>query len=329
MNTMRNKCKKPGCPAPKGLCLEHGSPDHQKCEHWLGTKTNKGKEEQTSLNAKAHSLPWTGEPFQPSDIELVSQRSSPLIIGLVGTADAAKTSYLGMIYTLLFNGIKFENWSFAGSFTLAAWETLAQYLKIKSNGSVEFPPPTPSNPDFYSLYHLALKRGELFRDVLFADSSGEVFSRWAEDIDDPNATNARWIYEKSNAFILMVDCVALIQKRGSAKSEIVQIAEQIAANLEGRPVAIVWSKADEISNIRPTIKCSLDEDLAQIFGKSPVFEVSNFSMSDRDILCHKNNISVIEYLMKMLNVPNKNKVIPPNCDSDDLFFNYRGRCDSE
>lgn len=321
---MRNKCNKPDCPAPKGLCLEHVSPDYQKCEHWLGGKTEQTFENQKKRHKTAQSLPWTGEPFQPTDIEIVSQRSAPLIIGMVGSADAGKTSYLGMLYTLLFNGKKFELWSFAGSYTLAAWEMLAQYLKIQPDGNVEFAPPTPSNPDFYSLYHLAMKRGELFRDVLFADSSGEVFNLWAEDVHDPNAENARWVYEKSNAFIFMVDSVSLINRRGAAKTEIVQMAEQVAANLKGRPVAVVWSKADEIDKVRGTIKSALEEDIAHIFRDSQVFEVSNFSKSDPDTLCHKNNIGVTEYLLEKLNEPKIIKLIPQVSVSDDMFLNYGG-----
>lgn len=322
---MRNKCKKPGCPAPKGLCLEHANSEHQKCEYWLEAKADETVDTKMTRNKKAQPLPWTGEPFQPTDIEIVSQRSDPLIIGMVGTADAGKTSYLGMLYTLLFNGKKIENWSFAGSLTLAGWETLAQYLKIKPNGSVEFAPPTPANPDFYSLYHLALKRGQLCRDVLFADSSGEVFDHWSVDVDDPNAENARWIYAKSSAFIFMVDCLALINRRGSAKTEIVQIAEQIAANLEGRPVAVVWSKADEIGKVRATIKTSLEEDLARVFENSQVFEVSNFSISDVDTLCHKNNLAVIDYLMMKLNEPKRINIVPSISKSNDVFLGYRGR----
>ena len=149
---MKNKCTKTDCPAPKGLCLEHASPEYPKCEHWLGDKSEQSVEEQKTVTKKTQSLPWTGEPFQPTDIEIVSQRSAPLIIGMVGGANAGKTSYLGMLYTLLFNGKKLEHWQFAGSCTLAAWEMLAQYLRMQSDGNVEFAPPTPSNPDFYSLY---------------------------------------------------------------------------------------------------------------------------------------------------------------------------------
>lgn len=326
---MRNKCSKPGCPAPKGMCLEHVSHEYQKCDYWLGGKTGQSVEKKKEAQKKVQSLPWTGEPFQPTDIEIVSQRSAPLIIGMVGGADAGKTSYLGMLYTLLFNGNKFEHWSFAGSSTLAAWETLAQYLRIQPDGNVAFAPPTPSNPDFYSLYHLALKRKELFRDVLFVDSSGEVFKLWAEDIHDPNAENAQWIYENSNAFIFMVDSDALINRRGAAKSEIVQMAEQLAANLKGRPVAVVWSKADKIENIRENIRRALEEDLAQVFGNSKVFEVSNFPKPIPDTLCHENNPAVVEYLLDKLNEPKIIRLIPQVSTSDDLLFNYRGSYGSE
>ncbi|MDH5718757.1 MAG: hypothetical protein OEZ22_14115 [Spirochaetia bacterium] len=320
---MRKKCSKPDCPAPKGLCIEQLSNDFPKCQNWLGTLGDQSVEKQKRVNIKSQTLPWTGEPFQPSDIEIVSQRSVPLIIGMVGSAEAGKTSYLGMLYTLLFNGFIFEDWSFAGSCTLSGWETLAQYLKIKPDGNVEFAPTTPANPDYYSLYHLALKRGDLFRDVLFADSSGEVFNLWAEDVKDQNAENARWIYEKSNAFIFMVDSMALIERSGAAKNEIMQMAEQVAANLKGRPVVVVWAKADVIDKIRENIKIALSEDLSQVFGDSQIFEVSNFSKTDPDILCHKNNLAVTEYLLTQLNEPKVIKLVP-QISSVDLFLNYRG-----
>lgn len=322
---MRKKCSQGDCPAPKGLCAEHASPEHAKCEHWLGNENSQIDAEKKKNHKKAESLPWTGEPFLPADIEIVSQRSLPLIIGMIGGADAGKTSYLGMLYTLLSNGKKIPKWSFGGSYTLAAWETLSKYLKIKSGGNVEFSPPTPSNPDFYSLYHLFLKKDKLCRDILFADSSGEVFSLWSENTQDPNAENARWIYEKSSAFIFMVDSVALAERRGAAKTEIVQMAEQLAANLKGRPVAIVWSKADKIDNIRDKLKEALKEDLFQVFDNSKEFHVSNFSKTDPDTLCHENNIAVTQYLLDKMDRNNTSPLVPQAKPTIDQFFNYTGR----
>jgi len=311
------------------LCLEHASHDHPKCEHWLESQVSEEEAQSSKTGVRPRSLPWTGEPFLPVDIDIVSQRSTPLIIGMVGSADAGKTSYLGMLYTLLFNGFKFNRWSFSGSYTLAAWETLAQYLRIRSNGSVAFAPPTPSNPDYYSLYHLAMKKDGILRDVLFADSSGEVFKLWSENTEDQNAENARWIYEKSTGFIFMVDCKALIDRKGAAKNEIVQMAEQLAANLNGRPVAVVWSKSDEIDHIRGNIKESLTEDLFHLLGAAQVFEVSNFSKSDSDVLCHENNIAVTEYLLDELNKTKKIILELNSCESNNVFLNYAGASNCE
>ena len=322
---MRKKCNKSNCTAPRGLCLEDASNEFQKCEHWLGNDNSDNiaikNDQENKLASKR--LPWTGEPFQPDDIHLVSQRSSPLIIGIIGGSDAGKTSYLGMLYTLLFNGKKFKQWSFAGSHTLAAWETLSQYLKIKPNGETEFAPPTPSNPDYYSLYHLALKKETLFKDILFADSSGEVFKTWSEDINDPSAENAKWIYNKASAFIFMVDSIALIEKRGLAKKEIVNMARQIAANLNNRPIAVVWSKADRIQDIRDNIKSAVTKELTEIFDGAKHFQVSNYSKSDPDTLCHKNNMQVTEYLLEKMNGTDR-IMLEPHSNHNDLFFKYKG-----
>lgn len=323
---MRNKCSDPICPAPKGLCLKHLDADYQKCEKWQDDRGLVSDDNLIKAKGNTYLYPWTGEYLQPRDIEIVSQRSSPLIIGMVGSAKAGKTSYLGMLYTLLFNGQRFEKWSFSGSYTLAAWETLAQYLKIKHNGVVEFAPPTPSNPDYYSLYHLALKRGHICRGILFADSSGEVFNLWAEDVYDPNAENAKWIYEKSSGFIFIIDTVALIERRGAARSEIVQMGEQLVANLHGRPVSVVWSKADKIHEVKPVIKSSVEEDLLTLFGNNRTFEVSNFPKSCEDTECHYNNIAVTESLLDRMYGSRLLELIPSAPSTHDSFLNYRGSC---
>jgi len=317
---MRGKCSNPECLAPRGMCIEQLNVNHPQCKNWQGN--NFTVEKVSEFTKVLIPLPWTGEAFLPEDIEIVGQRSSPLIIGMVGNADAGKTSYLGMLYTLLFNGKKIKQWNFSGSYTLAAWESLAQYLKIKSNGKVDFPPPTPSNSDFYSLYHLALKNDAAFRDVLFADSSGEVFNLWSEDVHDINSENARWIYKNSNAFIFFVDSEALIEKRGQAKAEILLMAEQIASNLNDRPVVIVWSKSDRIGEIRTNIKESLEEDLLVTFKKAKHVKISNFPKADLDELCHINNLQVIEHLLKELCRTSLVELHPNVPVSSDLFLNY-------
>jgi len=324
---MRKKCPTANCSAPKGMCLKLMSHEHLKCDNWSKENSSALVPKVVKSKGKTESkgLPWTGEPLQPEDLPIISERSAPLIIGMVGTADAGKTSYLGMLYTLLFNGRDIKNWSFSGSYTLSAWETLAQYLKIKHDGSIEFPAPTPSHPEFYSLYHLALKSEGIFRDVLFADSSGEVFTAWSEDIHDANADNARWIYKNSSAFIFMVDSNALIEKRGQAKSEIVQVAEQLAANLNDRPVIVVWTKSDKAEEIKEKIKKSLEEDLLNIFPNATSIKVSNFPKKDKDQLCYENNLNVIVDLLNHLNKPSRINLEISLEQANDHFIDFKGR----
>lgn len=318
---MRGHCNKKNCPAPKGICIEKFNNEHLTCDSFT---QNIAVDSTPTASDDASIFPWNGEFLQPSDIDLVCQRSYPQIIAMIGSADAGKTSYLGMLYTLLFNGRKLEKWSLCGSYTLAAWEALAQTLKIKPNGKVDFPAPTSSSRDFYSLYHLALKQNRLAKDILIADSSGEVFNLWAEDVNDENAENARWIYKHANAFTLFIDTKALIEKRGSAKAEVIQIAEQLATNLNGRPIVAIWSKADLIDDVRTNIKEALQEELQNLFHNVDFYQISNFPGKDDDPLCHTNNIQVLESLLNQLN--KKEDIVislsNENVDHSDYFFKY-------
>lgn len=320
---MSRKCPKPDCIAPKGLCKELTSPAYQQCPFWNQSE----REEQPVKNTSKGSttpLPWSGIALQPNEIELLSLRSTPKIIGIIGAADAGKTSYLGMLYTLLFNGKRFKEWKFAGSYTLIAWEMLAKFLQIKPNGKAEFPPPTSSNPDFYSLYHLALRKENKFYDLLFADSSGEVFTQWAGNIHDSNAENARWIYQNSNAFIFFIDCEAIINEKGRAKTKIAQLAGQVAANLRDRPLVVAWSKADKLGEVLPNIKRAIERIIEQKFPKADIFQISNFSNKDPDMLCHVNNLKVTECLLDKLSVPQILQVVPNRGKTTDFFFQYKG-----
>lgn len=317
----RPKCSQEGCHAPVDFCLESATPNYQQCIHFNVQQEQK-TEERKNGNAKA--IPWTGLALQPNQIPLFSHRSNPKIIGLVGSSGAGKTTYLAMLYTLLYNGKRINSWNFAGSYTLTDWELQAKSLQVKDNGKVEYPDTTPSAPDFYSLYHLALRNKGHLHDVLFADSSGEVFHRWSMNIDDPSATNARWIYENAHGFLFFIDCEAIIEKKGVAKADILQLAEQVKAGLNERPITLLWSKADLIDHIRPNIREAVENELKELFPEAISLQISNYSKIDSDQLCHINNLKASELILESLSAPRSLKVIPTIDNSSDLFFQYRG-----
>jgi energy-coupling factor transporter ATP-binding protein EcfA2 len=317
----RPKCSLEGCHAPIAFCSESATPNYQQCIHF-NKQQEQNKEDRKSGNTKA--IPWTGQALQPDQIHLLSHRSTPKIIGLVGSSGAGKTTYLAMLYTLLYNGKRINSWNFAGSYTLTDWELQAKSLQIKDNGKVSYPDTTPSTPDFHSLYHLALRKKRNLHDVLYADSSGEVFYKWSINVDDPSAENARWIYENAHGFLFFIDCEAIIEKKGVAKADILQLAEQVKAGLNLRPITLLWSKADLIDQIRPNIREAIEDGLKELFPNAISLQVSNSSKSDSDQLCHINNLKASELILESLNTPHSLTVMPTMDDGSDLFYQYRG-----
>ncbi len=322
---MTGKCKIAECGAPEIPC-HNGCEDFTTCPNFIAEivekKTKKGK---LTTDEKKSNLNWTGQAFSLDELSLISSRTSPALIGIVGKADAGKTTFLAMIYTLLLNGRTFKEFNFAGTKTILGWDELHHRLRLKQ-GEVPFPPPTPVGS--HRLYHFALRnRDEQLKDVLFSDASGEVFSLWSinRDDDDENAEIARWIYSNSNAFMLFIDCEALIEQKNLAKREIMRIAKQLCHDLKNRPVIAVWSKSDKKAEILSTIKDSLKTELENLFSNYQEIEISNFLEPGPDELVHKNNLAAIDWLLEKIMLSSNPDLTLAETNSDDLFINYKGK----
>lgn len=320
----RRQCSKEGCHAPEDFCQEFGTPEHLLCEHFMAGVQQEKSTGTTAKNKTRSTIPWSGDFLQPGEIDLLAHRGTPKIIGLIGSSGAGKTSYLAMLYTLLFKGKPIEGWEFAGSYTLSGWELQAKTLQVEESGRVRHPEATPSDKDFYSLYHLALRHQSHLHDVLFADSSGEVFSKWADNVQDPSAENARWIYEKSQGFLFFIDCHAIIDHRGKARQSIVQLAEQLKRRLNDRPIVLLWSKADLAEGMRANIVDSIETSLRTLFPGAVSLHISNYSKSDSDELCHINNLKGTGSLLNQMDNPKPLIVTPMETEASDFFFKYRG-----
>ena len=320
----KRRCTKEGCYAPNDICVELASPRHEQCEFFIKARNIEASTTTAKVSAAATSIPWTGEWLRPEQLDLLAHRGKPKIIGLVGSSGAGKTTYLAMLYSLLFNGKLIENWDFAGSYTLNGWELQAKTLQVQEDGTIRNPDATPSDKDFYSLYHLALRHDGFLHDILFADSSGEVFTKWADNVNDPAAENARWIYGNAHAFLFFVDCDAIVEQRGRAKRDIIQLAEQVKSKLRGRPVVIIWSKADLAKDMLENIVEAIEQSLSETFPGATSLEISNYSKSDSDQLCHVNNISVAETVLNLLTSPQPLRIAPASIQTNDFFFLYRG-----
>jgi hypothetical protein len=319
---MSGKCRISDCAAP-GVPCHLGCEDYKTCENFIAENSEKKIKKEKNNENKKSNLSWTGEAFTPDEIHQVSSRSTPILIGIVGKADAGKTTFLAMVYTLLLNGKKLKNYSFAGTKTILGWDELHNRLRLKK-GEIPFPAPTPVSSN--RLYHFALRNEDQhLKDVLFSDASGEVFSNWATNRDDENAESARWIYANSNAFMLFIDCEMLAEQKNFAKREIMLIARQLTHDLKGRLVIAVWSKSDKKGEVLPAMKDALKTELSNLFPRYFEVEISNFLEPGPDELVHKNNLIAIDLLLENIELDTNVDLTLTEISSDDLLINYKGR----
>lgn len=317
---MTVKCSNPDCAAP--ISCHEGKEKLTKCEFWMKSNASQTKNKPASKKEKKSDLPWTGDAYTIEELAGVTYRNTPVIIGIIGRADAGKTTYLAMFFTLLLRGIKLKKFDFCGTKTINAWDELYQKLRVQQEG-VTFPDPTPVQ--YIRLLHLALRnQSKKLKDILISDASGEVFSIWSKNRNDENAENARWVYEHSNAFILFIDCEDLINRKALAKSDIIDLAQMLKHNLRDRPVIAVWSKSDKKEEVHPALRKKLQVELKDLFENYEEIDISNFSSDDPDVLVHKNNIEVLDWLFSSVFTLTKSEIPIDNDNTiNDIFLNYK------
>ncbi len=319
---MEKQCKIKECAAPVGDCHESGG-SCENCCHWL--ESNAANEEEGKVVPKKiikSNLSWSGEPLKVDELPVVTSRNSPICIGIVGKVDAGKTTFLAMLYTLLFNGRKLEAYNFSGTFTIKGWDELYSKLKIQKE-KVTFPDPTPT--EYIRLLHLALRdKNNSLKDLLISEASGEVYTYWSQNRNDELAQNARWVYKNAEGFILFVDCDDLLNHKNRAKTEIIDIAQQLKHDLQSRPVVIAWSKSDTLSKVNPQIIASLKSEFKNLFSNYTEIEISNFSKGEPDEMVHTNNLKVIDWLIEKLVIPSNEELSISSNYKNDFFLNYKG-----
>ncbi|NNN33178.1 hypothetical protein HLK59_23025 [Streptomyces sp. S3(2020)] len=183
---------------------------------------------------------------------------------------------LGAWYLLLGRGAaELRAGQFAGSFSLAGWEAVAESLRWAPGQAPGFPPHTASRSGRApGLLHLSFRAGQKQPvDYLFTDAPGEWFQKWAINKDGSEAAGARWIAEHADVFLLVADREALSgASMGSARSALQLLAARVADERQSRPVALVWTKSDV--SIAPAMEESVRQS---VFGPMP--EAEEFSVS--------------------------------------------------
>jgi hypothetical protein len=174
-----------------------------------------------------------------------------MVVGLVGPANAGKSTLLGAWYVILERrGAISGGNRFAGSYTLEGWDGLARGLRWTPGQPAQqpaFPPHTTTGGNRTpGLLHLEFREGRAERRAfLIADAPGEWFRKWAINRDGPEAEGARWVSDHADVLLIFADREALCgPAMGAARGALQNLGSRVAAERRGRPVALVWTKAD-------------------------------------------------------------------------------------
>ena len=263
-------CPSPQCDYPDVSC-ELGHVSAADCPHFTPVE-----QAQTPERTADHTtFPWTGRPLGLNDLRFVAGRRKPLVLGVIGSANAGKTTLLAMLYLMVQRGIPIlEKRQFAGSYTLEGWEYIARWLQLKPSSPIQFPPHTTSKGERApGLLHLAFATDHTGkRDILVTDAPGEWFDSWTSNADDPSAAGARWISDHAEKFLLIADTEALTGDRGGPSRLTLEfLTTRLADRARGRSVALVWTKTD-IQRPDMLIE-TVENHFLRLFPGAPIFNV--------------------------------------------------------
>lgn len=269
------------------------------CPNWRAAAKRSHKSE-TGVDRSEDSssvLPWSGNAFGIEAISYIAGRSNPSIVAIVGPYNSGKTTLLASWYLLTSRGLFPNGLHFSGSFTLGGWENISHRLLWSADGGPTFPLHTPVGGRTAGMLHLAYRAASTgtLKDYAFVDAPGEWYRRWSIAEDAPNAEGARWAATNADVFLVLADSDSLTgEDRGEARQTLQHILDRLGSVLNGRPMALVWSKADKApsTEMRQAIR-----DAARLASSKYVeFEVSVYPETEEELVSQR-FLSVLEWAL--------------------------------
>jgi hypothetical protein len=322
---MTRRCAFKGCFAPELSC-GYGDAKIEDCPHWKsGTETVAAGEEQDTASEVSGEFrfPWTGNAMGAADLNYLAGAATTRLLTMAGAADAGKTSLLAAFYLLIARGISPEGFAFSGSLTLEGWENIASNLRWSSLHGPSFPPHTSSGTGRRpGMLHLSLRMPTNYCELLAADAPGEWFSNWATNKQDPQAEGARWLAECSDVILVIADSQSLAgPHRGQARKGLVDLLRRVGDEVNGRPIALVWTKCDVTvpAEIETTIRDAANRSLISYTE----FRVSMHPTADAE--SQNQGQGIMKLLQWVLTAPSKGFEFQPDEAQERALLRTFGR----
>lgn len=295
-----------------------GEDDPKSCAFF---KADQAKTTSDTVKGFTPPLPWGGNVFGVADLSYLASIARPRLVGLVGPQNAGKTTFLATLYLLLNAGSKVPGFRFARSLTLGGWEAIASNLRFDGKNMPAFPAHTTMREGRVpGLLHLGFRAGDdSLNDVVVSDSPGEWFRRWAIDEMASDVLGARWVADKSDGFLIVLDSEALAGPNcGQTLNNYQQMLERLKKHARQRPVHIVWTKTDV--DVPPDTKGRLESRLTALFPYATTSRVTVKGL-DEDAALKKTYLDIVGWMLR-LNADTA-KPVPPPGSFGDPFLIYR------
>ena len=194
--------------------------------------------------------PFIDDLLTGNDLYELSSREATTIIYVLGDIGSGKTTLETVIYGLFCEKIH-EEWLFAGSKTINAYERRRQYISAKSGKTGVDMPRTSAHESPRVFLHMELFHRLLAcrKNVLFTDISGEVYQACAKKCDMIEAKLP--LIDYADHILLLLDAKKLIRKeeQGGVVLRAVSFLRMLKASKlysKHMKIDVVVSKCDEI-----------------------------------------------------------------------------------
>jgi hypothetical protein len=180
------------------------------------------------------------------------QKNQPQLIAVVGASAVGKTVYLGMLMDILSRRTHSLQVLARGAFSINLQQTTLAAL-----ARCDFPEKTPNEPDRWNWVHCQIRRPRQRHglELIVPDMSGESV---LEEVNHPQSSLViRSFLEKCSGAMILVDALRLHegereQDYFSMKfvSYLAELGENGKAGWGKKPVAVVFTKADQCAECR-------------------------------------------------------------------------------
>jgi hypothetical protein len=175
------------------------------------------------------------------------RKTPPQLVAAIGSADAGKTVYLGMLTDMLSRGCDDLQLLARGAFSVSL-----QQLTMSALANCEFPEKTPNEPDRWNWIHCQVRsaRKRHPTELIIPDPSGEAI---LEEVDHPHTYPViRAFLEKCAGVMILVDAVRLTEGEKDQDffamkmlSYLSELCDDPKTGWPSRPISLIFTKADQ------------------------------------------------------------------------------------